>query len=388
LKNDLGGKLAELKSTVEAIKNSKQLSDAVSAKKPPPKKSLWRAYFCWLFGGIFGLHHLYLGHDRQAFIYWSTLGGYFLVGWTSDLFRMPELVRDANDDPKFIERFKQNIRKNQKPPFSTNKFLAQIMISYLWCQVFLIAIPEEEFFGINFSYLHWLIPLVAALGVWNVGNVGRQRGTIGKCLLAAYVVYPIRYVIYEESYWLSIVIVASTLAFENYSKEWRLTPRKQRGKIRRLFSLSLACSLYLLLLGSYFYFNAKITDSEGDEVPVHEAVSNFFKSAFWNDLKRSLIEVWNSFKHHGQMIDMIDADGEQNAFKTLGLPPTATQSEITSAFRRLSKENHPDKVKGEVEKRKAQEKFMEISNAYEVLSKIKSKRKRKNKRSTKHEDEI
>lgn len=77
---------------------------------------------------------------------------------------MPELVRDANDDPKFIEKFKENIRKNQRPPFSTNKFLGQIMISYLWCQVFLMAIPEDEFHGFNFNSLHWLTPFVVALG--------------------------------------------------------------------------------------------------------------------------------------------------------------------------------------------------------------------------------
>lgn len=91
-------------------------------------------------------------------------GGYFLVGWSHDFFRMPELVRDANDDPKFIEKFKANIRKHQRPPFSTNKFLAQIMISYLWCQVFLMAIPDDEFHGYNFNFLHWLIPLVVAVG--------------------------------------------------------------------------------------------------------------------------------------------------------------------------------------------------------------------------------
>lgn len=59
--------------------------------------------------------------------------------------------------------------------------------------------------------------------------------------------------------------------------------------------------------------------------------------------------------------------------------PTASQSEITSAWRALSKENHPDKVKEESRKREAQVRFMEIQQAYEVLSKIKSKRRRKNK---------
>lgn len=43
-------------------------------------------------------------------------------------------------------------------------------------------------------------------------------------------------------------------------------------------------------------------------------------------------------------------------------------------------------MKGEAEKKIAQEKFMEISHAYEVLSKLKSKRKQKNKRYTGSED--
>lgn len=64
----------------------------------------------------------------------------------------------------------------------------------------------------------------------------------------------------------------------------------------------------------------------------------------------------------------------------LGVLPTASQSEITSTWRALSKENHPDKVKDDSKKREAQVRFMEIQQAYEVLSKIKSKRRRKNKK--------
>lgn len=66
----------------------------------------------------------------------------------------------------------------------------------------------------------------------------------------------------------------------------------------------------------------------------------------------------------------------------LGLLPTATQSEITSTWRALSKENHPDKIKDETKKRAAQVRFMEIQQAYEVLSKIKSKRRKRNKKFT------
>lgn len=69
-----------------------------------------------------------------------------------------------------------------------------------------------------------------------------------------------------------------------------------------------------------------------------------------------------------------------SSIQVLGLLPTATQSDITNAWRLLSKENHPDKVKDESLKRAAQEKFMEIQQAYEVLSKIKNARRRRNKR--------
>lgn len=64
---------------------------------------------------------------------------------------------------------------------------------------------------------------------------------------------------------------------------------------------------------------------------------------------------------------------------------TATQSEIKSAWKKLSLEHHPDKVKDEEQKLIAQKRFMEIQQAYEILSKIKSKRRSRNK---KYSDEL
>lgn len=65
----------------------------------------------------------------------------------------------------------------------------------------------------------------------------------------------------------------------------------------------------------------------------------------------------------------------------LGLTQTSSQSEVTAKWRSLSKEYHPDKVKGtDSEKRIAQEKFMEIQSAYELLSSTKNRRTKKNRR--------
>src|SRR5213594_1843255 len=51
-------------------------------------------------------------------------------------------------------------------------------------------------------------------------------------------------------------------------------------------------------------------------------------------------------------------------YETLGVPKTATDDEIRSAFRKLARKYHPDVAK---DKKVAEEKFKEINEAYEVL---------------------
>jgi curved DNA-binding protein len=52
-------------------------------------------------------------------------------------------------------------------------------------------------------------------------------------------------------------------------------------------------------------------------------------------------------------------------YETLGVPKTASENEIRSAFRKLARKYHPDVAK---DKKAAEEKFKEINEAYEVLS--------------------
>jgi curved DNA-binding protein len=52
-------------------------------------------------------------------------------------------------------------------------------------------------------------------------------------------------------------------------------------------------------------------------------------------------------------------------YNLLGIPKTATQKEIKSAFRKLAAKHHPDKHPGD---KKAEDKFKEINEAYTVLS--------------------
>jgi len=52
-------------------------------------------------------------------------------------------------------------------------------------------------------------------------------------------------------------------------------------------------------------------------------------------------------------------------YRTLGVPRTATQAEIKKAFRKLARENHPDKHAGD---KGAEQRFKEINEANAVLS--------------------
>ena len=56
-----------------------------------------------------------------------------------------------------------------------------------------------------------------------------------------------------------------------------------------------------------------------------------------------------------------------NLYSTLGIPKTASQSDIKKAYRKAALKHHPDKVP-ESERTKAEHKFKEIAKAYEWLS--------------------
>ena len=55
---------------------------------------------------------------------------------------------------------------------------------------------------------------------------------------------------------------------------------------------------------------------------------------------------------------------EKDYYRVLGVPETATQKEVTKAYRKLARENHPD---AKPDDQAAEDRFKEISGAYDVL---------------------
>lgn len=185
-------------------------------------------------------------------------------------------------------------------------------------------------------------------------------------------------------FWSSL---CSNYVFDHYGKQWKRTPTKRRSFLKRISILSACGFIYLLLWSSWLYFNCSITDKNDEEIKCREAAKNFFKSPMWQECTKVFEDLKLYIHIHGwsglwrEIIEAFDPQGEVNALKVLELNSSATQDEITTKYRKLARQWHPDRHKDLTEKQKAQEKFIEIQQAYEILSKIKTQRIDKNKSS-------
>jgi len=60
-------------------------------------------------------------------------------------------------------------------------------------------------------------------------------------------------------------------------------------------------------------------------------------------------------------------DDSEDPYQILGVPRSATSSQIKSAYRKLALKHHPDRQADEASKQRATQIFSKISNAYEIL---------------------
>ncbi|XP_068215912.1 dnaJ homolog subfamily C member 22 isoform X1 [Palaemon carinicauda] len=356
-------------------------------KRPRPRprremeKSLCVAYLAWLFGGWLGLHHFYLRRDRQAFTWFCTLGGYFGVGWMRDFFRLPSYVKDANNEEKYTANLAELMLRRPKPPFSAARFTGQILVANSWSYLIAAAVPVEEIHGYSILLLLYLAPIGTALAVWNIGNIGREQGSLKSAMVGAFLVFPASLFYPPLANWSA---VSSTLVFNQWGKKWRRTPYPRHSLCRRLMVLGLCTTIFLSLWFSFLYFNATVTDKTGERIKLRDAAENFLNSPMFLEFKKNMKQLYNDIMEDGwqnawsNFVELLDPLGERHSLKILGLESGASQENITSAYRKLAREWHPDRHPPDT-KESASAKFMEIQEAYDKLSTIKNRRLRKNK---------
>lgn len=66
-----------------------------------------------------------------------------------------------------------------------------------------------------------------------------------------------------------------------------------------------------------------------------------------------------------------EINASENAYKILGVDPSASDEEVKKAYREMAKKNHPDLVSslGDEVRQAAEKKFQEINEAYELIKK-------------------
>jgi DnaJ like chaperone protein len=101
----------------------------------------------------------------------------------------------------------------------------------------------------------------------------------------------------------------------------------------------------------------------------------FSQQAFWEQFQQQQQQYYRQNYQHQQNPFQNRASQLDEAFKTLNLSNTATQTEVKKSYRKLMSQFHPDKMmaKGvsQQELKKATEKTQQISKAYELICSVK-----------------
>ena len=314
-------------------------------------KSVKKAYILWLCGGLFGLHHIYLGRDKQAVIWFATLGG-FLVGLVRDLFKMPEYVKEANFDADYLRALDKRRRRLLAPSFFFFRFLSSIGVSWLYGYFMLNCIPTElDSSPQMISLVKLTYPLVVALLVQLAGTEIPVKGRFRWSLLGSYLGFVINVGLNTNHVYISSILSA---LFLNWNAEWDKKYILERKKSSRLVKRVVRLSFYAVLivsLTSLFVWNYGSLDVDGKKVTIKDSIKNFLNSKELNQLFEGVRVLWNFYQAHGfvklknQLFYGYDPAEIAKAYATIELTERATQKELDDKCRALSRKWHPDKYK-------------------------------------------
>lgn len=111
---------------------------------------------------------------------------------------------------------------------------------------------------------------------------------------------------------------------------------------------------------------------DDDWVKGYKAFEDQQRRRTWREEKENQSSWYNASSNEGYSAG--SRGDPKGYYKALGLTPSASQSDIQSAFRGLAMKNHPDRFTDPEEKKTAKVKFQKISSAYSVLRDAKKRK--------------
>ncbi|XP_061665384.1 dnaJ homolog subfamily C member 22 [Syngnathoides biaculeatus] len=327
-------------------------------------KSVMVAYALWAVGGLFGVHHLYLGRDSHALLWMLTLGG-FGIGWIRELLRIPAYVGKANQEAGKERRRPSTIAP---PPVNPVRVAGQVCVGIYFGTVALIGLSSLGFF-----YL-LVLPLCVGAGVHLVSTVGQETSDLQKTLTASLITSPIFYGSTLSPLPISLAASVTATQHRKYKKPQAGGSPRELGP--RLCRLCLAWLAFSTPLAYCVFHNTTATLYYLSDCVV--ALLDFFWFLPW---LRSAVEyvvfmpyrfmcaltgrgyyeeVWK------RMLEILLKDyteQEKEALKVLSLGAEASFEEISRGYRELVKMWHPDHNPS----KNAEDTFVKIHEAYEIL---------------------
>ena len=89
------------------------------------------------------------------------------------MWRLPEYVDDANDDPEFLSDLRHLAKRHRVPPFSLIRLLGEVVLGLLFGYLILTVVPEEWYLRTRFYYLYYVILATTPFGI----ALGKQLNT-------------------------------------------------------------------------------------------------------------------------------------------------------------------------------------------------------------------
>ncbi|XP_065187590.1 dnaJ homolog subfamily C member 22-like [Sycon ciliatum] len=361
------------------------------------RKSLFSAYLHYLFFGWCSGHLFYLGRDFHTFVSVTTFGR-FGLGILMDTCFLPQYVAEANEnlETQYVwrKRAKQGYSRCPLLACSVECFSRAVLL-YLTATLYLSM--ANHCVPLDLEHIDVIMAVLEALGVgsavWLVGNIGVTEiaavPVFGTSLVASFVLLFTGMA--ENDQLLSLVAVTIGLVLGRYRKPLdRFTARRasKSSACKRFTVLLLGLSIYGAVMGGVLLFNAEVTNEEGQQIKLFDALKNFYNSPAWDQTWESFGKIyeeatreeteydrenhdrWERF--FSKFKDVFDVDGQQRALLELGLSENATDAEIKAAYRKMAKLYHPDRNRDA----NASEKFMKLQEAYETLQRVRDLRKK------------